>query len=53
MVRREKFGEVIRLLQWMTEQNLKEQGIQAQDEVWTDSKGNTHIRRPAQNDNWY
>lgn len=53
IVRREKFGEVIRLVTWINSKNLKKQGAKSTDQVWMDSKGNTHIRREAKNDNWY
>lgn len=53
VVRREKFGEVTKLLQRINAKALKEQGVQAGDRVWKDKKGNIHIRRPATNDNWY
>ena len=53
VVRREKFGEVTKLLQRINAKSLKEQGVQTGDRVWKDKKGNIHIRRPATNDNWY
>jgi hypothetical protein len=53
VVRREKFGEVIKLLQWINSKARKEQGIRPKDSTWKDKQGNLHIRRPAMNDNWY
>ncbi len=53
MVRREKFGEVVKLLQWINSKNLKDKGVKNNDKVWTDKNGDIHIRRQAQNDNWY
>ena len=53
VIRREKFGEVVRLISWINGKNLKNKGIQSTDKVWKDSKGDIHIRRPAQNDNWW
>lgn len=53
IVRREKFGEVIRLVVWINSTNLKKQGVGSTDKVWKDAKGNTHIRRQAKNDSWY
>lgn len=53
IVRREKFGEVVKLVNRINARKLAEKGVQKTDQVWIDSKGNTHIRRPAQNDNWY
>ena len=53
MVRREKFGEVINLVQWINDNSNKKKGIGRGDTTWKDSRGNTHIRREAKNDNWY
>lgn len=53
VVRREKFGEVVKLLNRINAHNRKETGAKNTDAVWKDSKGNTHIRRQAKNDNWY
>jgi len=53
LVRREKFGEVVKLIQWINSHNLKENGVKSEDKVWKDKKGDIHIRRPAMNDNWY
>lgn len=53
MVRKEKVGEVFLLVRRVTAKNLREKGIYAHDKVWIDNRGNTHIRRPATNDNWY
>lgn len=53
IVRREKFGEVVKLLQRINEKNRRNQGTESTDQVWTDKRGNVHIRREAKNDNWY
>jgi len=53
IVRREKVGEVILLVKRINRKNLREKGIHHTDKVWTDSKGNVHIRRQAKNDNWF
>ena len=53
IVRREKFGEVVRLVVWINSKNLRKQGVQNTDKVWKDANGNTHIRRQAKNDNWW
>lgn len=53
VVRREKIGEVILLVKRINRKNQREKGIQHTDKVWTDSKGNVHIRRKAKADNWY
>ena len=53
IVRREKFGEVALLVKRINNKNLRDKGIKANDQVWTDHKGNVHIRREAKNDNWY
>ena len=53
IVRREKVGEVILLVKRINRKNQREKGIRNTDKVWTDSKGNLHIRRKAQNDNWF
>lgn len=52
-VRREKFGEVTKLVQRINAKNLAEKGVKRTDSVWKDSKGNVHIRREAKNDDWY
>lgn len=52
-VRREKVGEVFLLVMRINRKNQREKGIRNDDTVWYDSKGNKHIRRKAQNDNWY
>ena len=52
-VRREKFGEVVLLVNRINKKNLREKGVKNTDKVWTDKRGNVHIRRPAMNDNWY
>ena len=52
-VRKEKFGEVILLVNRINIKNMREKGVYHNDKVWTDSKGNIHIRRQAKNDNWY
>ena len=53
IVRREKFGEVVRLVVWINSNKLTKQGLGLSDTMWKDSNGNTHIRREAKNDNWY
>jgi len=53
VVRKEKVGEVILLVNRINRKNLREKGIQHTDKVWKDSKGNLHIRREAKNDNWF
>lgn len=53
MVRRERFGEVTKLLQRVNGKVMRSKGISAGDRVWRDSNGDTHIRRRATNDNWY
>lgn len=52
-VRREKFGEVVLLVKRINAHRRREKGIRSDDKIWYDSKGNKHIRRKAQNDNWY
>lgn len=52
-VRREKFGEVTKLLQRINTKHAREKGGAAGGHVWKDKRGNTHIRRQATNDNWY
>ena len=53
VIRREKVGEVALLINRVNRKNLHKKGIRQNDKVWTDSKGNVHIRREAKNDNWY
>ena len=53
MVRREKFGEVVKLLHWINSKNRKDNGLKANDRAWRDKDGNLHIRRQATNDSWY
>lgn len=52
-IRREKVGEVFLLVKRMNRKNQRENGLKNDDKVWFDSKGNKHIRRKAQNDDWY
>jgi hypothetical protein len=52
-VRREKVGEVFLLVNRINRKNNREKGIKSTDKIWTDNKGNTHIRRKATNDDWY
>lgn len=52
-VRREKAGEVFLLVKRVNRRYNREHGYKLHDQVWIDKRGNTHIRRPAQNDNWY
>jgi len=51
IVRREKFGEVVKLLGWIHSDN--EVKSKSAEKVWKDRNGNIHIRREAKNDNWY
>lgn len=53
VVRREKFGEVVKLLQRVNAKHRREKGVGNTDKVYRDKRGNTHIRREAKNDNWY
>lgn len=53
IVRREKFGEVVLLVNRINQKNMREKGIRRNDKAWTDKKGNIHIRREAKNDNWF
>ena len=53
MVRREKVGEVFLLIKRINIRHNREKGIEAHDQVYVDKRGNTHIRRPAKNDNWW
>ena len=53
VVRREKVGEVFKLVNRINRKNEREKGVQQNDVVWQDSKGNTHIRRKATDDSWY
>lgn len=52
-VRKEKVGEVFKLVMRINTRNAREKGYQAHDKVYTDKRGNVHIRRQAKNDNWY
>lgn len=53
LVRREKVGEVFLLVKRINARNRREKGIRNDDQIYYDSKGNKHIRRKAQNDDWY
>ena len=53
MVRREKFGEVVKLLHRINAKNMREKGVRKTDSMYKDKRGNIHIRREAKNDNWY
>lgn len=53
VIRREKVGEVFLLVKRLNRLNQAKKGIRSDDKVWIDSKGNRHIRRKAQNDDWY
>lgn len=53
IVRREKFGEVAKLVGRINQKNMADKGVLKGDKVWTDKKGNLHIRREAQNDDWW
>ena len=52
-VRREKFGEVVKLLHRINDKNRREKGVRNTDKIYKDNRGNVHIRREAKNDNWY
>ena len=53
LVRREKVGEVFLLVKRINARNRREKGIRNDDQIYYDKKGNKHIRRKAQNDDWY
>ena len=53
IIRREKVGEVFLLVKRINRKNQAKKGIRKDDKIYIDSKGNTHIRRKAQNDDWY
>lgn len=53
IVRREKVGEVFLLIKRLNRLNQAKKGIKRDDKVWIDKRGNKHIRRKAQNDDWY
>lgn len=53
IVRREKFGEVVKLLHRINARHMREKGVMKNDKMWKDKRGNIHIRREAKNDNWY
>ncbi len=53
VIRREKVGEVFLLVKRLNRLNQAKKGIRSDDKVWIDNKGNRHIRRKAQNDDWY
>lgn len=53
IVRRETFGEVVRLVSWINSRNLEKNGVHNTDKVWKDKHGNIHIRREAKKDDWY
>lgn len=52
-VRREKFGEVVKLTARIRQKNMRQQNVSTGDKVWRDKNGDLHIRRKATNDNWY
>lgn len=52
-IRREKFSEVVNLMERINTKARRKDGLSSSDSVWWDSKGDKHIRRKAQNDNWY
>jgi len=52
-IRREKFGEVALLVNRINDRNYRDNGGQSGDTVYTDKAGNIHIRRKAQNDDWW
>lgn len=53
VVRREKVGEVFLLVQRINRRNQRKKGIRNDDKVWIDKRGNRHIRRKAQKDDWW
>lgn len=53
IIRKEKISEVFLLVKRINRMNQRKKGIRKHDKVYTDSKGNVHIRRKAMNDNWY
>lgn len=53
IVRREKFGEVILLVNRINLKERRKKGAKSSDTVRRDEKGNIYIRRRATNDNWY
>ena len=53
IIRKTPCGEVFLLINRINRKSNAKKGIRHTDQVWTDSKGNTHIRREAKNDNWY
>ncbi len=53
MIRREKAGEVFLLIKRINEKNARNKGIQTDDSVSYDKQGRMHIRRQAQNDDWW
>ena len=53
VIRREKVGEVFLLVNRINRKNNREKGVRHNDRVYTDSKGNVHIRRKATNDDWW
>lgn len=53
VIRREKVGEVFLLVNRINRKNNREKGIQANDKVYTDAKGDVHIRRKATSDDWW
>ena len=52
-VRHQKSGEVFKILFQILEKTRKEKGIKKGDTIYTDSQGRKHIRRKAQNDDWF
>lgn len=54
-IRREKFGEVILLVNRINAKDAKKNGVTVKsgESVRRDKNGNVHIRREAKHDNWY
>ncbi|WP_298535767.1 hypothetical protein [uncultured Methanobrevibacter sp.] len=52
-VRKEKLGEVLLLVKRINEKSARSQGVKHNDQVVRYKNGDIHIRRKAQNDNWY
>lgn len=53
VVRKEKLGEVILLINRINEKNDTDNGLEKGDQVIHKSNGDVVIRRKATNDNWY
>ena len=53
MVRKERCGEVFKVLFAILEKNRREKGIRKTDTIYTDTQGRTHIRRESTDDNFW